>query len=58
MLKNTSICVLFILGCMALNSCISYKHIPYFNDLPQIIVLNQDIDNHSPVVIQPNDILT
>ncbi|NEU10033.1 polysaccharide export protein [Flavihumibacter sp. R14] len=40
-----------------LHSCVSYKHTPYFKDLPQAAVLNQDIDNHSPVVIQPNDVL-
>ena len=58
MVKSASLCLLFIIGCLSFSSCVSYKHIPYFQDLPQAIVLNQDIENQSPVVIQPNDILS
>lgn len=57
MLKNTAVTVVFVCVLNILNSCVSYKHIPYFHDLPQAVVLNQDIENHSPVVIQPNDVL-
>lgn len=57
MLNKLGIYILVILGCVFITSCISYKHSPYFKDLPQASVLNQDIDNQSPVVIQPNDIL-
>jgi polysaccharide biosynthesis/export protein len=57
MLKNIALIFVFLIECIALGSCVSYKHTPYFHDLPQAVVLNQDIENHSPVVIQPNDVL-
>jgi polysaccharide export outer membrane protein len=57
MLHNKALLLVILSATVILSSCVSYKHTPYFKDLPQAAVLNQDIDNHSPVVIQPNDVL-
>ena len=57
MLKNIALILVILCEILVLSSCVSYKHIPYFHDLPQAVVLNQDIENHSPVVVQPNDVL-
>ncbi|RYZ98899.1 MAG: polysaccharide export protein [Sphingobacteriaceae bacterium] len=40
-----------------LSSCSSYKNIPYFQDLNHEKVTQEAIDNYSPLVIQPADIL-
>ena len=57
MVKSATIYILILIAFTALSSCESYKHVPYFQDLPEAMVLNQDIENHSPVAIQPNDLL-
>lgn len=57
MVKSASIYLLFLISFIALSSCEPFKHVPYFQDLPQAMVLNQDIENHSPIAIQPNDLL-
>jgi polysaccharide biosynthesis/export protein len=38
-------------------SCTSYEHIPYFQDLNQSSITREDINNFSPLIIQPGDIL-
>jgi polysaccharide export outer membrane protein len=38
-------------------SCSSYKNVPYFQDLDQNNITREDINNFSPFVIQPGDIL-
>jgi len=40
------------------NSCISYREVPLFRDLPQDSELKEAITNYSPMVIQKNDILS
>jgi polysaccharide biosynthesis/export protein len=48
---------LAIIAVLFLASCDSYKHVPYFQDLERNSVIQEDIRNYSPYVIQPNDIL-
>lgn len=57
MVKPASIYILIFIAFTALGSCESYKHVAYFHDLPETMVLNQDIENHNPIFIQPNDLL-
>lgn len=49
-----SFLALFVL---AQSSCISYKHVPYFQDLPQNADTIANINNYKAIVIQKNDIL-
>src|SRR6187402_1479362 len=46
------------LACLILvqSSCISYKHVPYFQDLPQKDTA-ENINNYKAILIQKNDIL-
>lgn len=37
------------------SSCVSYKNIPYFQDLNKTQVTTENINNYSPNVIQPQD---
>lgn len=48
-------CTLFFL-CI-LSSCSSYRKIPYFHDLDKINPSSEQIDNYTPLTIQPEDIL-
>jgi polysaccharide export outer membrane protein len=43
---------------LTLSSCVSYKHVPYFQDLPQSPEISGDITNYKTIVIQNNDILS
>ncbi|MBC7915378.1 MAG: polysaccharide biosynthesis/export family protein [Pyrinomonadaceae bacterium] len=52
-LKNLAIFVLFL----SLTSCRSYKEIPYFQDLNRNAVSQEQINNYSPLTIQPDDII-
>ena len=57
MIRNIRFLFMLYAGFLV-GSCGSYyKHVPYFKDLPAQIVVNQDIENNSPLIIQPNDIL-
>jgi len=38
-------------------SCTSYKDVPYFQDINQNAMTTQDLNNFSPLIIQPGDIL-
>jgi polysaccharide export outer membrane protein len=38
-------------------SCTSYKNVPYFQDLDQNNITKEEINNFSPLIIQPGDIL-
>src|SRR5260370_21356733 len=38
-------------------SCSSYKNIPYFQDLDQSKITKEEINNYSPFIIQPGDLL-
>lgn len=46
-----------LISCSLFSSCISYKHVPYFKDLPQEKESSEEISNYSPLIIQKNDIL-
>ena len=48
---------LMLIGCSLFSSCISYKQVPYFKDLPQEKESSENISNYSPLIIQNNDIL-
>jgi polysaccharide export outer membrane protein len=48
------ICISFV---VTFSSCRSYKHIPYFQDLPGNLPLEQQVQNFSPLSIQPGDVL-
>jgi len=54
-MKNTHLFVIFlvILFC----SCSSYKNVPYFQDLDHSTVIQDNVTNYSPLIIQPADIL-
>jgi len=47
-------CVCLIL---MISSCRSYKHIPYFQDLNRNLPSEEQVENFSPLQIQPGDIL-
>lgn len=57
MVNSKAICILFLTGLLTLKSCVPYRHTPYFQDLPLATVVTHDIENYSPVGIQPNDLL-
>jgi len=46
---------LFLLCAVGLSSCVSYKNVPYFQDLRTDQVTTETINNYSPYVIQPKD---
>lgn len=46
-----------ILIVILLSSCGSYKNIPYFQDLSHTIPSKEQVENYSPLTIQPADIL-
>lgn len=41
-----------------LSSCSSYKNVPYFQDVKRSPSLKEDITNYSPLIIQPQDMLS
>jgi len=47
----------FIIACIFLCSCNTYKKIPYFQDLQLKGSVKEAVDNATPVTIQPHDIL-
>ena len=58
-LKNiiTNKCLFGVLLIATLNSCGSYKKIPYYQDLNRADATNTDVKNYVPLTIQPGDIL-
>lgn len=42
---------------MFCSSCTTYEKVPYFQDLSQNNITKEDINNFSPLIIQPGDIL-
>ncbi|HTK20286.1 MAG TPA: polysaccharide biosynthesis/export family protein [Mucilaginibacter sp.] len=48
---------LFILVAAFCSSCTTYQNVPYFQDLNQNNITKEDINNFSPLIIQPGDIL-
>lgn len=55
MKKLIIICLL--LPYVMLTSCGSYKHIPYFQDIENSPSMKEKIENYSPLIIQPGDLL-
>ena len=53
-LKNLlfSICAILLIS-----SCTSYKLVPYFQDLKQDSIVTEQINNYSPLTLQPGDLL-
>jgi len=53
-LKNLifSICAILLIS-----SCTSYKYVPYFQDLKQDSIVTEQINNYSPLTLQPGDLL-
>jgi polysaccharide export outer membrane protein len=48
----------FFLAVILFNmSCTAYKNIPYFQDLDHKTITQENIDNYSPLKIQPGDLL-
>jgi polysaccharide export outer membrane protein len=58
-LNNKPVCktLLGTLIIIVLNSCGSYKKIPYYQDLNRIDPTNTTVENYVPLTIQPGDIL-
>ncbi|MDB5110842.1 MAG: polysaccharide export protein [Mucilaginibacter sp.] len=48
---------LFLLFILILSSCTPYKQIPYFQDLNSDQILREKINNYSPLIVQPADVL-
>ncbi|MDB5123506.1 MAG: sugar transporter [Mucilaginibacter sp.] len=48
----------FLLLLFVESSCISYKHVPYFQDMSQRSDILDDITNYKTIIIQNNDILS
>lgn len=48
---------IILIGCALFSSCISYKEVPYFRDLPPEPEISETISNYSPLLIQKNDVL-
>ncbi|MGY3213763.1 polysaccharide biosynthesis/export family protein [Mucilaginibacter sp. HD30] len=40
-----------------ISSCTPYKNVPYFQDLKQDSILSEQIDNYSPLTLQPGDLI-
>lgn len=57
MLKNSTL-LLLIAGLLTFFSCSSYRKIPYFQDVNRERRAIEDINNYSPLTIQPSDILS
>lgn len=54
---KSTLFLLFILVAMFCSSCTTYEKVPYFQDLSQNNITKEDINNFSPLIIQPGDIL-
>src|SRR5476651_2435394 len=48
---------IFIVACVCLSACNTYKDIPYFQNLELKGPAKEAIDNATPITIQPHDIL-
>ncbi|WP_324677521.1 polysaccharide biosynthesis/export family protein [Hymenobacter sp. GOD-10R] len=57
-LKQKKLLVLWLFTtAYASTSCSSYKNIPYFKDLSKTSISDDNIQNYTPITIQPEDIL-
>ena len=56
--RKRAVLSLFILTVMFIfSSCRSYREIPYFQDVKRSGITDEQINNFSPLTIQPNDII-
>ena len=56
-LKSKKLSILVVAIITFCCSCSSYKNVPYFQDLDQNNITREEINNYSPLLIQPGDIL-
>ncbi len=49
---------LFILGSLLFSSCVHFKQVPLFQDLPQHGEMEEKINNYSALILQNNDIVS
>ncbi|HEY9003666.1 MAG TPA: polysaccharide biosynthesis/export family protein [Mucilaginibacter sp.] len=54
---KSTLFLLFALVVVFCSSCSTYEKVPYFQDLNQNSITKEDINNFSPLIIQPGDIL-
>jgi polysaccharide export outer membrane protein len=54
---KSTLFLLFALVAVFCSSCSTYEKVPYFQDLNQNSITKEDINNFSPLIIQPGDIL-
>ena len=54
---KSTLFLLFVLVAVFCSSCSTYQNVPYFQDLNQNSITKEDINNFSPLIIQPGDIL-
>jgi polysaccharide export outer membrane protein len=54
---KSTLCLFFILVAVFCSSCANYQNVPYFQDLNKNSITKEDINNFSPLIIQPGDIL-
>ena len=54
---KSTLFLLFALVAILCSSCTTYEKVPYFQDLNQNSITKEDINNFSPLIIQPGDIL-
>ena len=54
---KSTLFLLFVLVTVFCSSCANYEKVPYFQDLSQNNITKEDINNFSPLIIQPGDIL-
>lgn len=55
--RNALNSCLLLIVLLAFSSCRSYRDIPYFQDLSRSNITQEEINNYSPLIIQPNDVI-
>lgn len=55
---RSSLIILLSLTMVLFSSCINYKKVPYFQDIPQTGESEEAITNYTPLIIHPFDVLT
>ncbi|WP_426667364.1 polysaccharide biosynthesis/export family protein [Mucilaginibacter sp. McL0603] len=55
--KSTKVSLFIAIIVLFCCSCSSYEHVPYFQDLDQSNITREEINNYSPLNIQPGDLL-
>ncbi len=56
-IKLTKLSTFILISIFFCCSCSTYKNVPYFQDLDQANITREDINNYSPLTIQPGDIM-